>query len=131
MVAPSDSLTLAGEKPGADSIPGLSPRTLEWVRLGLVHVVSDRQGTGYKTVRLTDVSIAGKTGTAEPGGGQPDHAWFAGYVPADKPKIAFVVVLENAGSGGHAAGPVAREFVKAMLAHGLLEGRLVAAPSAN
>src|SRR5207248_10810224 len=48
-------------------IPDLSPRTLEWVRLGLAHVVADRQGTGYKTVRLNEVAVAGKTGTAEPG----------------------------------------------------------------
>ena len=115
----------------ARPIPELSSRTLEWVRLGLAHVVSDRQGTGYKTVRLNEVAIAGKTGTAEQGGQKPDHAWFAGYVPADKPKIAFVVVLESAGSGGHAAGPVARRFVQAMLAHGLLEHRPVPGPSAN
>ena len=79
---------------------------------------------------LNEITIAGKTGTAEAGGGKPDHAWFAGYVPADKPKIAFVVVLENAGSGGHAAGPVAREFVQALLALGLLERR-PSAPGAN
>jgi hypothetical protein len=42
-----------------------------------------------------------------------------------------VVVLENAGSGGHAAGPVAREFVQAMLATGLIERRTMPAPSAN
>jgi penicillin-binding protein 2 len=112
-------------------IPDLSPRTLEWVRLGLAHVVADRQGTGYKTVRLNEVAIAGKTGTAEPGGGKPDHAWFAGYVPADRPKIAFVVVLENAGSGGHAAGPVARKFVQAMLSQGLLSPAARPALSAN
>lgn len=116
----------------ARSVSELSKRTLEWVRLGLAHVVSDRQGTGYKTVRLREIAIAGKTGTAEPGGDNPDHAWFAGYVPADKPKIAFVVVLENAGSGGHAAGPVARKLVQAMLAEGLLQPRPVASPpSAN
>lgn len=112
-------------------ISDLSPRTLEWVRMGLAQVVADRQGTGYKTIRLDEVAIAGKTGTAEPGGGKPDHAWFAGYVPADRPKIAFVVVLENAGSGGHAAGPVARKFVQAMLEQGLLPGRRSPAASAN
>jgi penicillin-binding protein 2 len=115
----------------ASRIPELTPRTLDIVRRGLEKVVADPQGTGYKTVRLAEVSIAGKTGTAEPGGGKPDHAWFAGYVPADRPKIAFVVVLENAGSGGHAAGPVARKLVQAFLAHGLLDGRRAAAPSAN
>ena len=112
-------------------IPELSSRTLEWVRMGLAQVVADRHGTGYKTVRLNEITIAGKTGTAEPGGGKPDHAWFAGYVPAERPKIAFVVVLENAGSGGHAAGPVARKFVQSMLAHGLIDRKQVAAPSAN
>ena len=115
----------------AHPISELSPRTLEWVRMGLSQVVADRHGTGYKTVRLNEITIAGKTGTAEPGGGKPDHAWFAGYVPAERPKIAFVVVLENAGSGGHAAGPVARKFVQSMLAHGLIEAGHVSAPNAN
>ncbi len=115
----------------AQRIPELSARTLEWVRMGLTQVVADRHGTGYKTVRLNEISIAGKTGTAEPGGSKPDHAWFAGYVPAERPKIAFVVVLENAGSGGHAAGPLARKLVQSMLAHGLLDRNQVAAPSAN
>jgi penicillin-binding protein 2 len=120
LVGSDGAVEAALEAAQVHPIPDLSPRTLEWVRLGLAHVVADRQGTGYKTVRLNEVAIAGKTGTAEPGGGKPDHAWFAGYVPADRPKIAFVVVLENAGSGGHAAGPVARKFVQAMLAQGLL-----------
>ena len=94
--------------------------------------MSDPHGTGYKTIRLKDVAIAGKTGTAEPGGDRPDHAWFAGYVPADQPRIAFVVVLEHAGSGGHAAGPVARKFVEALLLQGLLNSTGQATtPSAN
>ena len=116
LIAAPDSSESTLENSEARPIPELSSRTLEWVRRGMANVVSDRQGTGYKTVRLNEVAIAGKTGTAESGGGQPDHAWFAGYVPAEKPKIAFVVVLENAGSGGHAAGPVARKFVQALLA---------------
>ncbi|MSR57988.1 MAG: hypothetical protein EXS05_09970 [Planctomycetaceae bacterium] len=112
-------------------IPELSSRTLQWLRMGLQQVVAHPQGTGYKTVRLESVAIAGKTGTAESGGGRPDHAWFAGYVPAERPRIAFVVVLEHAGSGGHAAGPVAREFVEALLALGLLDAPPIQAPSAN
>src|SRR5262249_55608610 len=114
-VEASASATVLSDATVSQPIPGLSPQTLEWVRLGLAHVVADRQGTGYKTVRLDEVAVAGKTGTAEAGGGKPDHAWFAGYVPAERPKIAFVVVLENAGSGGHAAGPVARKFVQALM----------------
>ena len=107
-------------------IPGLSTETLERIREGLERVVSDPRGTGYKTVRLKDIAIAGKTGTAEVGGGKRDHAWFAGYVPADRPRIAFAVVLEHAGTGGTAAGPVARQLVQAMLALGILPPTRVA-----
>jgi penicillin-binding protein 2 len=63
--------------------------------------------------------MAGKTGTAENNAGA-DHAWFAGYVPADRPRFAFVVVLEHGGSGGRAAGPVARKFVECLLDMGLV-----------
>ena len=109
---------------------GLSPRTVQVIRRGLEAVVADPHGTGYKTIRLPNISIAGKTGTAEAGRNKTDHAWFAGYVPAERPKIAFVVVLENAGSGGHAAGPVARQFVQALLANGLI-AETRRGPSAN
>ncbi|OYW22219.1 MAG: hypothetical protein B7Z55_04865, partial [Planctomycetales bacterium 12-60-4] len=90
------------------------------IREGLYRVVHDPQGTGYKTVRLSDVSIAGKTGTAEVGGGRPDHAWFAGFTPADNPRVAFAVVIEHGGSGSRTAGPVAREFVRSLLELGLI-----------
>ncbi|MEX0704843.1 MAG: penicillin-binding transpeptidase domain-containing protein [Planctomycetales bacterium] len=107
-------------------VSALHESTLARVREGLERVVADPQGTGYKHVRLKEIAIAGKTGTAEVGGGLPDHAWFAGYVPADRPRVAFVVVLEHAGSGGTAAGPVARELVRAMLELGLVQPAQVA-----
>jgi penicillin-binding protein 2 len=100
----------------------LSDGTLARVREGLEQVVAHPQGTGFKTVRMKELAIAGKTGTAEIGNGKPDHAWFAGYVPADRPRIAFVVVLEQAGSGGKVAGPVAKKFVQLLLEHGLVSG---------
>lgn len=110
-------------------VPGLDPQRLARVREGLEQVVSHPQGTGYKTVRLSEIKIAGKTGTAEVAG-RPDHAWFAGYFPADRPRYAVVSVLEHGGSGGKAAGPLAREMVRAMLDQGMLrpERRSPAAP---
>jgi penicillin-binding protein 2 len=86
----------------------------------LRRVVEDPLGTGYKRIRLPEMAIAGKTGTAEVGGDLEDHAWVAGYVPADRPRLAFVVVLEHAGSGGRQAGPVARQLVQSMQANGLI-----------
>jgi penicillin-binding protein 2 len=105
-----------------ERIPGLSPATLARVREGLRMVVEHPRGTG-RTVRMDEISIAGKTGTAEVGGGRPDHAWFAGYAPAEQPRVAFVVVLEHGGSGGRAAAPLARRFVQAMLDTGTLPRR--------
>lgn len=109
----------AGATAVAQPIPGLSPGTLERVRHGLRMVVEHPRGTGRR-VKIPELAIAGKTGTAEVGGGRPDHAWFAGYAPADAPRVAFVAVLENGGSGGSAAGPLARQFVEAMLECGVL-----------
>lgn len=92
-------------------IPGLKPATLDVVRQGLKRVVADHLGTAHATVHLDAVEIAGKTGTAQTGAGQGDHAWFAGYAPADEPRVALVVALAHAGSGGEAAGPVAKRLV--------------------
>ena len=112
--------------PEPQRIPALTEQTLARVREGLEKVVSHPRGTGYKRVRMDEISIAGKTGTAEVSGEKPDHAWFAGYVPADQPRIAFVVVLEHGGSGGRAAGPVARRLVESMLELGVVKrSRLV------
>lgn len=106
--------------PEPQPIPGLHPEALAAIRAGLYDVVHDSHGTGYKTIRLKEVAIAGKTGTAEVGGGRPDHAWFAGYAPADNPRVAFAVVIEHGGSGGKVAGPIAKEFVKTLLETGLV-----------
>lgn len=97
----------------------ISPRTWKYVREGLEQVVASRGGTGHRTVFMKEVSIAGKTGTAETGTGR-DHGWFAGYVPAEDPQIAFVAVLEHGGSGGRVAGPLAKSLVEEMLRLGLI-----------
>lgn len=115
-------VTAEDASPKVEKIAGLSPGTLARVREGMRLVVDHRQGTG-KRVRRDDVAIAGKTGTAEVGGRQGDHAWFVGFVPADAPRYAFVVVLEHGGSGGSVAGPVARKFIEEMLETGLLPTR--------
>ena len=95
-------------------ILGLTPEMLDAIRKGLAQAVTDPQGTAHATVQSSQVTIAGKTGTAETGGNQPEHAWLAGYVPADQPRVAFVVVLEHAGNADIAAGPVARQLVERM-----------------
>lgn len=99
----------------------LHPGLLDRVREGLDMVVQNPRGTAYRRVRLEEIRIAGKTGTAQAGGNREDHAWFAGYVPADAPRFAFVVVLEHGGSGGRIAGPVAKSVVENLLDLGLVQ----------
>ena len=67
------------------------------------HAVADPKGTAYATVYRESMPIAGKTGTAETGGDRPSHAWFAGYAPADTPRIAFVIAIEYASDAATAA----------------------------
>jgi len=102
----------------SEKVVGLQPSTLDAVREGLERVVADSEGTAHRTVYLENLSIAGKTGTAETGAGRVDHAWFAGYAPAEQPRVALVVVLEHAGDGGSLAGPVAHRLFQRMQALG-------------
>lgn len=117
---PDGSRDVANFQAAEKTSTGLSERSLHFLRSGLEQVVTSPRGTAYKRVRLTSVSIAGKTGTAETGGGRPDHAWFAGYVPAERPQIAFVAVVEHGGSGGVTAGPLAKKLVEEMLKQRLI-----------
>ena len=78
-------------------------------------------GTG-RSLRAHPWRISGKTGTAEVTGAQ-SHAWFTGFAPhgAAKKRIAFAVIIENAGYGGSAAAPAAGEIVSAAAASGLVQ----------
>ncbi len=80
---------------------------LNQVKVALEKVVE--YGTA-KTARLKEITIAGKTGTAQTKG--PDHAWFVGYAPAEKPEVVFAVLVENAGHGGVVAAPIARQLIR-------------------
>jgi len=68
-------------------------------------------GTG-SSARTKGMLIAGKTGTAEVGSDKNPHAWFIGFAPADDPSLAIAVILENAGSGGKKAAPLAGKILR-------------------
>lgn len=83
----------------------ISPETLAPVRRGMERVVQSGTAAGTGVDRFP---VAGKTGTAELGKSGLNHAWFAGYGPAEDPKIAFAVVNERVegGHGGSHAAPI-------------------------
>jgi cell division protein FtsI/penicillin-binding protein 2/cell division protein FtsW (lipid II flippase) len=86
-------------------------------------------GTARRSMKGARVSIAGKTGTAQLGEGQP-HSWFAGFAPYDGDagrRIAFAVMVEHGGYGGSLAAPIAREIVEAASDLGIVPGLAPAA----
>jgi len=107
----------------------IKPEYLELVKKALSGVVNDPRGTGKKA-RLTDITVAGKTGTAQvvnlskekdskTKGETPwkyrDHAWFVAVAPADAPRITVAVLIEHGGHGGSAAAPIAKTLIEAYL----------------
>jgi cell division protein FtsW (lipid II flippase) len=89
----------------------MSRKTAQALRAMMTRGVAS--GTGGRA-RLPGVAVAGKTGTAQNPHGE-DHAWFVGFAPADKPRVAVAVLVENGGIGGRVAAPVAREVLAAAL----------------
>jgi penicillin-binding protein 2 len=99
----------------------LRASTVEIVRQAMRDAV--QQGTG-RSADLPGARVAGKTGTAQvfkhSAGidadllpkAERDHAWFAGFAPADAPRIAFAVVVEHGGHGGTTAAPIARRVLE-------------------
>jgi penicillin-binding protein A len=57
--------------------------------------------------KVSGVTTAGKSGTAELGGSGEPHSWFIGFAPAENPQVAIAVLVEQAGRGGEVAAPIA------------------------
>jgi len=100
-------------------VPGLEGNTLAFLRRAMTGVVEDPAGTAYWT-HIPDLPVAGKTGTAQNPHGD-DHSWYMAYAPADNPKIALAVLVENAGHGSEVAAPVVRDFIKEYFRPGRIE----------
>jgi peptidoglycan glycosyltransferase len=84
----------------------------------MVAVVSGGTGTA---AQIPGVEVAGKTGTAQHGDGEPPHAWFTSFAPAGAPRVAVAVIVLDGGSlgseatGGQVAAPIARAVIEAAL----------------
>jgi penicillin-binding protein A len=92
----------------------VSPDTAAKVTSMMVAVV--QRGTGTPA-QLAHVTVAGKTGTATNPLGR-SHAWFVAFAPAQQPRVAVAIVVENVGYGATYAAPIAREVLRAALGSG-------------
>ncbi len=92
------------------------------VRQAMVDV--NKSGTGRRAFAGAPYEVGGKTGTAQVFSLKGakyvegrvaerlrDHSWFIAYAPADKPKIALAVLVENGGFGSQSAAPIARQVI--------------------
>ena len=91
----------------------ISPTTAQELNQMMQSVV--RGGTATN-IHIPGVNVAGKTGTAETGVANKYTTWFIAFAPAEKPKIAVAVALENqTGFGATTAGPIAQSILEAYL----------------
>lgn len=114
--------------------PLFDTNMLKLIRAGMYDVVNHENGTAYNSrFNLDGMKMAGKTATTQVrrislkereegikkqkdmAWESRDHALFAAYAPADKPKYAIIVVVEHGGGGSSAAAPVASKVLKEAL----------------
>ncbi|MGZ8239441.1 MAG: penicillin-binding protein 2, partial [Methylobacter sp.] len=115
------------EPPASDIT--VKPENINSIISAMVNVIHDPHGTAKGISKNISYQIAGKTGTAQVFNIKQDakyneneidfklrdHALFISFAPADDPKIAIAVVIENGGHGGSVAAPVAGQVIKQYL----------------
>ena len=112
------------------SVADQDPAHWQLVHDAMVGVTADPRGSARAPMQGTTYSVAGKTGTAQVIGIAQDekyreeeiderfrdHGLFVAFAPAEAPRIALGVVIENGGGGSRAAAPVARKVFDAFFA---------------
>ncbi len=116
-VTAADLTVLQALEPTVFSTP-VSSATAATMTQMLVNGVANGAASN---ARISGVDVAGKTGTAENGEGQPYTLWFTGFAPANDPQVAIAVVVENGGGRGQnafgnlIAAPMAKKVLEAVL----------------
>ena len=110
--------TIEKTTPQALRSGAVSARTARDLTQMMTSVVDN--GTG-RTARINGIKVAGKTGTAQSSPSRPPYAWFVSFAPADDPKVAVAVLVQDAGvardaiSGSGLAAPIARAVMEAVI----------------
>jgi penicillin-binding protein 2 len=104
-----------------------TPEHWQFVHDAMVGVTAEPRGTGFTSMKGMEYQVGGKTGTAQVitiaqdekyreediDERERDHGLFIAFAPADAPRIALGIVVENGGGGARAAAPVARKVLDA------------------
>lgn len=91
----------------------MSEESADQLTLMMSRVIEEGTGTAGA---LADISVAGKTGTAEVDNATSNQAWFIAFAPADDPQMAIAVTVERTqGQGGTVAAPIAATVLQELL----------------
>lgn len=99
---------------GQKQVVDIDSAHFEVIVEGMKAVVNGTEGATARWVALKDIEVCGKTGTAENPHG-PDHSVFIAFAPADDPRIAIAVYVENSGFGSTFAAPAATLMIEKYL----------------
>jgi penicillin-binding protein A len=66
---------------------------------------------------VSGLTVGGKTGTAQLGGGEAPHAWFVGFAAEGDRVVVIAIIVENGGEGSQAAAPLFAQVANAALRH--------------
>jgi peptidoglycan glycosyltransferase len=97
----------------------ISAANAESIKAAMVKAVEGTLGRQYTSgAKIPGVPTAGKSGTAELGGTGEPHSWFIGFAPANAPKVAIAVIVEQAGRGAEVAAPIGGDLMELYLKGG-------------
>lgn len=119
LMRPQIVSALTGDAPGARSIGPetwrrvMSAQDADAIRAAMEQAVEGRLGRLFTTgAAVPGIPTAGKSGTAQLGGTGEPNSWFIGFAPADHPRVAIAVVVEQGGRGGERAAPLAGSLMR-------------------
>ena len=101
----------AAEQPLVNAI-AWPPEAWQAVLDGMKACVEDPTGTG-RAMRTDGVAVLAKTGTAENAPGKAPHAWTIAALPAERPALVGVCIVEHGGGGGRIAAPILQKILAA------------------
>ena len=101
----------------------LKQQNIDVIKSAMIGVAGEPGGTSYRVFSKADYISAGKTGTAQVvaikknekydakkvSARQLDHSLYIAFAPADKPRIAIAIIVENGGFGAEAAAPIVKK----------------------
>jgi len=109
---------LTGDRSGTRTIGAasmgrvISATDARAINAAMVRAVEGPLGRKYTSgAKVSGVTTAGKSGTAELGGKGEPHSWFIGFAPAENPRVVIAVLVEQAGRGGEVAAPIAGDLM--------------------